>query len=78
MEKLKVFIERLKKLGITITMFSNYPWIYIDTINGNKIKREDYFHGNHGFTIAFHPTKPKQVLEFTDITRIFELIRKYR
>jgi hypothetical protein len=78
MEKLKVFRERLIKLGITITMYSNYPWIYIDTINGNRIKHEDYFMGNHGFTVAFHPIKPGQELEFTDITKIFELIRKYK
>ena len=78
MEKLKVFRERLIKLGITITMYSNYPWIYIDTINSNRIKHEDYFMGNHGFTVAFHPIKPGQVLEFTDITKIFELIRKYK
>jgi len=78
MEKLKVFRERLKKLGIDIELFSNVPWIYIDKINGNRVKREDFFCGDHGFTIAFHPVRKGQELEFTDITKIFELIRKYK
>lgn len=76
--KLDVFRKRMKKLGIEIEMWSNYPWIYINKINGNVVKPEDYFHGNHGFTIGFHPIKPDQVFEFTDIKRIFQLIRKYK
>lgn len=76
--KLDVFRKRMLKLGIELEMWSNYPWIYIDKVNGNKIKHEDYFHGNHGFTIGFHPTKPDQEFDFTDISRIFKLIKKYR
>jgi hypothetical protein len=78
LSKLDVFRKRMKKLNIDIEMWSNYPWIYIDKVNGNKIKHEDYFYGNHGFTIGFHPIKLDQVFEFTDITEIFKLIRKYR
>jgi len=76
--KLDVFRKRMKKLNIDIELISNYPWIYIRSVNGNIIKREDYFEGNHGFTIGFHPIKLDQVFEFTDITKIFELIRKYK
>lgn len=78
LSKLQIFRERMKKLGIELEMWSNYPWIYIDKVNGNKIQREDYFHGNHGFTIGFHPSKPGQQFDFTDISRIFKLIKKYR
>ena len=78
LSKLKVFRERMKKLGIELEMWSNYPWIYISKINGNVIKQEDYFHGNHGFTVGFHPSKPDQEFDFTDIGRIFKLIKKYR
>ena len=78
LKKLDVFVQRMKKLNIKIEMWSNYPWIYIDKVNGNKIQREDYFHANHGFTIGFHPIKPDQVFEFTDIGEIFKLIKKYR
>ncbi len=74
-EKLKVFITRLRKIGIEIELFGNYPWIYLDTINGKKVIEK--FYAEHGFTIAFHPVKPNQKFEFTDIKEIFNLIRKY-
>ena len=76
MSKLTVFSNRLKKIGIEIEMFGNFPWIYLDTINGKKVNEK--FEGNHGFTIAFSPIKPGEELEFTDLGKIFDLIRKYR
>jgi hypothetical protein len=78
LKKLDVFRNRMKKLNIDIQFVGNYPWIYIDSVNGNRIKREDYFEGNHGFTIGFLPIKPDEPFHFTDITKIFELVRKYR
>lgn len=74
--KLDIFIQRLKKIGISISIVGNYPWIYIDTINGKKVIEK--FHANHGFTIAFLPIKKNQELKFTDIGEIFKLIRKYK
>jgi hypothetical protein len=71
-------VPRLKKIGIEVQLFGNYPWIYLHKVNGNVIKKEDYFHGNHGFTIAFHPIRPGQVMEITDIGKTFDIIRKYR
>ena len=76
MGKLTTFIERMKKLGIEIELMGNYPWIYIHTINGKRVTVK--FQGNHGFTIAFTPIKTGQELNFTDITEIFKLIRKYK
>jgi hypothetical protein len=78
MGKLNVFLGRMKKLGIDVKLIGNYPWIYIDTINGNKIKEEDFYYGNHGYTIAFMPTKIGEELEFIDITKTINLIKKYR
>ena len=75
MNKIKNFINRLKKLGIEIELFGNYPWIYLDKINGVKVIEK--FEAEHGFTIAFHPIKPNQKLEFTDIGYIFKIIRIY-
>jgi hypothetical protein len=75
MEKLGNFINRLKKIGINISLVGNYPWIYLDKINDKKVVEN--FAGNHGFTIAFLPIRKDQELEFTDITEIFKLIRKY-
>lgn len=71
-------IPRLKRIGIEIEMAGNYPWIYLDRVNGNKIRPEDYFCGNHGFTIAFSPIKPGTKMVLTDIRQVFKVIRKYR
>ena len=76
MSKLTVFVERLKKIGIEVEMFGNFPWIYLDTINGKKVTEK--FRAEHGFTIAFSPIRPGQELEFTDLRKIFDLLRKYR
>ena len=75
MDKLTIFIERLKKNGVDIQLVSNYPWIYIYSINGIKVI--DKFQAEHGFTVAFLPIKKGQDIHFTDITEIFKLIRKY-
>ena len=75
-DKIKVFVERLKKIGIEIKLVGNYPWVYIDEICGKKVT--ETFEGNHGFTLIFLPGRnDSPVSEFTDIKEIFKLIRKY-
>lgn len=74
-DKLKVFVDRMKKININIKLVGNYPWIYIDEINGKRITEK--FEGNHGFTIAFLPVRVDRELVFTDISEIFKLIRNY-
>jgi len=71
--KIDTFIKRMAKLGIDIKLVGNYPWIYIDSINGVKVTEK--FRGNHGFTLAFLPIRYNQEIEFTDISEIFKLIR---
>jgi len=75
MDKITVFVERLQKLDIEVKLSGNYPWIYIDYINGKRVTEK--FKANHGFTIAFTPIKKGQELKFTDIKEIFKLVRKY-
>ena len=75
MDAIKTFMRRMERLGITIELSVNYPWVYIKKINGRVIK-EKYL-GNHGFTIAFLPIKDGQSIKFTDIGVVFNLIRKY-
>jgi len=77
MEKLDILKDRLAKLGIDIKYGLNYPWVYIDYINGVRISKEDYFYGNHGFTVMFAPIREGQIAKFTCISEIFKLIRKY-
>jgi hypothetical protein len=74
-DKLKIFVGRIKNIGIDIKLVCNYPWIYIDEINGKRVIEK--FKGNHGFTVAFLPVKIGQEVKFTDIREIFGLIRKY-
>ena len=69
-------VRRLEKINIKVELFGNYPWIYLNKVNGNKVK--ETFRGEHGFTIAFHPIRQGQVMTLTDITEIFNIIRKYR
>jgi hypothetical protein len=69
-------VERLKKIGIEVKLVGNYPWVYIDEICGIRVKER--FEGNHGFTLIFLPVRnDSPPSEFTDITEIFKLIRKY-
>lgn len=76
-DKIKVFVERLKKIGIDVKLSGNYPWVYISEINGIRVTEK--FDGNHGFTIIFLPVRnDSPPSEFTDIKEIFKLIRKYK
>jgi hypothetical protein len=75
-DKITVFVERLKKIGIDVKLSGNFPWVYIDEICGIRVTEK--FLANHGFTLIFLPGRnDSPVSEFTDITEIFKLIRKY-
>lgn len=75
MDKLEIFLERMRKVGVAMELAANYPWIYIDRINGKRVVEK--FRGDHGFTVAFLPIRKDQELHFTDIGEIFSLVRKY-
>lgn len=66
-------IARLSKIGITLDLVANYPWIYIRKING-KLVTEKYL-ANHGFTIAFINGADGKL---TELKEIFKIIRKYK
>jgi hypothetical protein len=68
-------ISRLKKLGIEITMWSNYPWLYLMTVNSKKV--EETYMSEHCFTMGFFPVKRHSEFQFTDLTEIFRILRKY-
>lgn len=75
MNKLTILMLRLAKIGIDIELSTNIPWVYIDSINGKDVT--ETFKAEHGFTVAFLPIRKDQQIEFTDISEIFKLIRKY-
>lgn len=75
MTTINSFYNRLKKIGVEVTMIGNYPWIYLDTVNGKKVKGT--FQGNKGFTIFFTAIKDSQQPHtITDIGIIFNKIRE--
>jgi len=51
MDKIEIFIKRLKKIGIEIELAGNLPWIYLQRINGKHVTEK--FMAEHGFTLAF-------------------------
>jgi hypothetical protein len=64
-------INRLDKIGIKIEVSSNYPWVYLDSINGKRVTEK--YNANHGFNIAWlHPE-----FHWDDAKEMFNLIRKY-
>lgn len=75
-DKITVFVERLKKIGIEVKLSGNFPWVYIDEICGKRVTEK--FEANHGFTVIFLPGRnDSPPSEFTDIKEIFKLIRNY-
>lgn len=74
MTTIKSFVERLAKIGIKVELSGNYPWVYLDKVNGIKI--HERFRGNHGFTVFFQAIRTGQVDHITDIGKIFAKIRE--
>lgn len=74
-DKITLFVDRLKKIGVDVELTVNYPWVYLESINGQRIVER--LHAEHGFTIAFLPIRANQEIKFTDLKEIFQLIRKY-
>jgi hypothetical protein len=71
-QQITIFIERLSKIGTSIELAGNYPWIYLRKVDGNSVV-ETYL-AEHGFTIGFL----NKDFKFTDLREIFKIIRKYR
>ncbi len=68
---LNVFVRRLKKLGITIKVSANYPWIYLDSVNYIKVK--ELKDSEHAYVIGYR----NKYFKFSDTKELFKLIRKY-
>lgn len=73
MTTINSFVNRLKKIGITVELVGNYPWIYLDKVNGYKVFER--YQGNHGFTIFFKAWRPSQEDKITNIPIVFKKIR---
>jgi len=74
--ELEVLKNRLSKIGIEIELIGNIPWIYLRSVNGNVVLKEDWT-ANYGYTIAFYGAKTGVISLDSDTSRIFKVIRKY-
>lgn len=45
-------IRRLEKIGITLELSCNVPWVYLDSVNGVKVTEKR--NANHGYCITFN------------------------
>ncbi len=75
MNNFHTLVRRLKRAGVETTYFSNYPWMYIDTINGRKVREK--YDSEHGWVVGYQPIRPGEEFRFTNTKAIFKLIRKY-
>lgn len=73
---LTVLGDRLKKIGIDVKFGGNFPWIYLDYINGVRVK-EKTSNSNHGFNIGWMPIRSDRPFKFANTKEMFDLIRKY-
>jgi hypothetical protein len=70
--KSKKFIRRLAKIGIEVELVANYPWVYLDKVNGTKVTSN--FLANHGFTPFF--ANSENGCRFSDRRKVFQKIRQ--
>lgn len=68
------FVNRLAKIGIDIKLSGNYPWVYLDSVNGVSVS-ETYM-AEHGFTAFWQPIRANQEIRFSDRREVFKMIRK--
>jgi hypothetical protein len=69
------FVERLKKIGITVGLVGNYPWVYLLSVNGKRV--EEKYLSDHNFTVFWRAIKPGQKDRITNIPKVFATIRKH-
>lgn len=74
MTTISSFVNRLKKIGISVELIGNYPWVYLDKVNGRKVTSK--FMAEHGFTVFFRAIRPGESDKITDISVVFKEIRK--
>jgi hypothetical protein len=78
MNEIEIFVNRMKKIGIELELVGNIPWIYLEKVNGNRVRYEDYT-SDYGYTIAWWPVRTGVEPHLdSDLSRTFDIIRKYR
>ena len=68
------FTNKLRRIGIHVELAGNYPWIYLDKVNGIQVRER--FEANHGFTAFYLPVKNSLPIHFSDTRSVFQKIRE--
>lgn len=76
MESVLIFKQRMQRLGIECVFSCNYPWVYLDSVDGNIVREKNM--SKYKYTIGFLPVRSDQHFEFEDIGALFKIIRKYK
>jgi hypothetical protein len=74
MNKISLFVERLRKIGIEVELVGNFPWIYLDKVNGKKVTER--FMARHGFTAFMLSVRPGNKPKWSDIRKVFSKVRE--
>ena len=69
------FKSRLEKLGIHVELAGNLPWIYMEEVNGHRVRER--YGGNHGFTAFTFAVRLDGRTRFTNAGVVFNKIREY-
>lgn len=71
---IQTFVRRMNKLGYKLQLVFNFPWIYLESINGKGVFEKQF--SEHGWTIALYPLQ-KEGVNFINLSQTIKLIRKY-
>ena len=74
-QRLIDFKRRLKRIGISIEIGTNFPMVYLEKINGRKVKER--FYSDYKWCFAMLPKKDHHQIRFIDNFETFDLIRSY-
>jgi len=64
------FVQRLKRIGVDVELVLNYPWVYMNKVNGVLVTED--FMANHGFT-AFFVARGER---WSDRRKVFQKVRE--
>jgi len=73
-DRITRLVTRLEKIGIQIELVGNFPWIYLDTVNGVKVAER--YRGKHGFTAFFLYKDPVWSDRRAVFNKIREMVKK--
>lgn len=73
-DKIGRLVNRLEKIGIQVELIGNFPWVYLDKVNGIKVTEK--YMGRHGFTAFFLYKDPVWSDRKVVFNKIREMVEK--